>query len=52
MVDSDVKQRIRELARETSVADSLPNDWTLQDLEMTPISELMGQAGDSLDREL
>ena len=51
-IDSDVKQRIRELARETGVADSLPNNWTLQDLEMSPISELMGQTGDSLDREL
>jgi len=51
-VDPDVKQRIRELAHETGVADSLPTDWALQDLETTPLSELMGQIGYSPDSEL
>lgn len=51
-IDPDVKQRIRELAGETGVADSLSTDWTLQDLETAPLSELMSRAGESLDRDL
>jgi len=51
-VDPEVKQRIRELAHETGVAETLPSDWTLQDLETAPLSELMGQSGESPDREL
>ena len=51
-IDPDVKQRIRELAHETGVAESLPNDWTLQDLETAPLSELMSRAGESLGRDL
>jgi len=51
-VDPDVKQRIRKLAHETGVAESLPDDWVLQDLETTPLSELMGRIGESSDREL
>jgi hypothetical protein len=51
-VDLDVKQRIRELAHETGVADSLPTDWVLEDLETAPLSELMGQIGYSPDSEL
>ena len=43
----DTKQRIRELAHETGVTDGLPEDWTLQDLEIAPLSELMGRIGDS-----
>ena len=43
----DVKQRIRELAHETGVTDSLPEDWMLQDLETVPLSELTGRIGDS-----
>lgn len=43
----DVKQRIRELTHETGVTDSLPEDWTLQDLETAPLSELTGRIGDS-----
>jgi len=49
--DPDVKQRIREMAHETGVADSLPNDWTLQDLETAPLSELVSGIGDSSNRE-
>jgi hypothetical protein len=40
-VDSDVRQRIRELAHETGVADGLPDDWSLQDLEDGPMSEML-----------
>jgi len=47
-----VKQRIRELVDEAGVADSLPTDWTLQDLETAPLSELMGRIGESLDRDM
>ena len=50
-IDPDVKQRIRELADETGVADSLPTDWTLQDLETSPLSELIEQGSESLDRD-
>jgi hypothetical protein len=50
-VDPGVKQRIRELAHETGVAESLPSNWTLQDLETSPLSELMSQIGKSSDRE-
>lgn len=51
-VDLDVKQRIRELAHETCVADSLSSDWALEDLETAPLSELMGQIGYSSGSEL
>jgi hypothetical protein len=40
-VDPDVKQRIRALAHETGVADGLPTEWELQDLEPGPMSEML-----------
>lgn len=51
-VDPDVKQRIRELAHETGVTETVPSDWTLQDLETAPFSELMGRIENSPEREL
>ena len=51
-VDTEVKQRIRELAYETGVTESLSNDRALQDFETTPLSELMSRIGDPSDREL
>ncbi|WP_128905667.1 hypothetical protein [Halorubrum amylolyticum] len=51
-VDPDVKQRIRELAHETGVTETLPSDWALHDLETSSLSELMGRIGDSPEREL
>lgn len=48
-VDADVKQRIRELARETGVADGLPADWSLQDLEVDLMSEMLDMMGESTD---
>jgi len=45
-VDSEVRQRIRELAHETGVADTLSGDWTLQDFEPDLLSELTRMAGD------
>ena len=38
-LDPDVKQRIRQLARETGVVEDLPADWTLSDLDPSPLSE-------------
>lgn len=38
-LDPDIKQRIRQLARETGVAEDLPADWTLPDLDPSPLSE-------------
>jgi len=40
-VDPDVRQRIRELAQETGVADELPDDWSLQDLEEGPVAGML-----------
>lgn len=40
-VDPDVEQRIRELAHETGVADELPADWSLHDLDATPMTEMI-----------
>ena len=50
-VDPDVKQRIRELAHETGVEESLPSNWTLQDLETSPLSELVSPIERPSDRE-
>lgn len=48
-LDPDVKQRIRVLAHETGIADDLPADWTLLDLDPGPLSdiedELLSQDG-------
>lgn len=40
-VDPDVKQRIRALAHETGVADGLPAEWALRDLEPGPMSDML-----------
>ena len=40
-VDPEVKQRIRYLAHETGIADGLPADWSLQDLEGSMMSEML-----------
>jgi len=39
-LDAEVKQRIRELVHETGVAEDLPADWTLQDLDPGPLSDI------------
>lgn len=43
--DPDVKQRIRELAQETGVADTLPNNWSLRNLEEGPMSDMLDMIG-------
>jgi hypothetical protein len=48
-VDPEVKQRIRELAHETGVADGLPADWSLQDLEAGPMSEMLDVTSEATD---
>lgn len=40
-LDPEVKQRIRELAHETGLAEGLPADWSLQDLEGGLMSEML-----------
>jgi len=42
--DPNVKQRIRELADETGITDNLSSDWSLQDLEQGPMSEMLDMA--------
>ena len=37
-LDPDVEQQIRQLARETGVVEDLPADWTLPDLDPSPLS--------------
>jgi hypothetical protein len=44
-VDHDVRQRIRDLAYETGVADGLPSDWSLRDLDATPMAEMLDLMG-------
>lgn len=39
-LDPEVKQRIRDLVHETEIADDLPADWTLPDLDPGPLSDL------------
>jgi hypothetical protein len=51
-LDPSVKRRIRELAHETDVTESLPSDWTLKDLETAPLSELMSQIEGLSDKKL
>ena len=48
-VDSDVKQQIRTLAHETGVADGLPVDWSLQDLDAALASEMLDVMGEATD---
>ena len=48
-VDSEVKQRIRDLAHETGVADGLPADWSLQDLEGGMMSEMLDMMSERRD---
>lgn len=38
-LDPDVKQQIRQLAHETGVAEDLRADWSLPDLDPSPLSE-------------
>jgi len=40
-VDPDIRQRIRDLAYETGVADGLPADWDLQDLDQSLVGDLL-----------
>lgn len=51
-LDPEVEQQIRDLAHETGVTDDLPDDWTLQDLEPGPLSQLRGIIGESSGEEL
>lgn len=39
-LDPEVKQRIRDLVHETGIADDLPADWTLPNLDPGPLSDL------------
>ncbi|MFB6227897.1 MAG: hypothetical protein ABEH88_04835 [Halobacteriales archaeon] len=48
-VDPEVKQRIRDLAHETGVADGLPADWSLQDLEGGMMSEMLDMVSERED---
>jgi len=48
-VDSDVKQHIRTLAHENGVADGLPVDWSLQDLDAALASEMLDVMGEATD---
>lgn len=45
-LDPDVKQRIRDLAHETGVADGLPVDWSLQDLESGVMSAMLDRVSE------
>lgn len=45
-VDSEVEEKIRKLAHQTGVADDLPADWSLADLDQSLMSELL----DSVDK--
>jgi len=49
-VDPDVKQRIRNLAYETGIAGDLPADWSLRDLEVGPLSEILDLMSETSDR--
>lgn len=49
-VDPDVKQRIRGLAYDTGVANDLPADWSLQDLEVGPMSEMLDLMSETSNR--
>jgi hypothetical protein len=48
-VDPDVKQQIRSLAHEAGVADGLPAEWSLRDLEAGPMSEILDMMSGSDD---
>jgi hypothetical protein len=48
-VDSEVKQRIRDLAHKRGVADGLPADWSLQDLEGGMMSEMLDMVSERED---
>ncbi len=48
-IDPDVKQRIRDLAHETGVADGLPADWSLQDLEGGVMSAMLDMVSERED---
>ena len=48
-LDPDVKERIRTLAYETGVADGLPAEWSLRDLESGPMSEMLDMMSDVTD---
>lgn len=49
-VDPDVKQRIQDLALETGVADSVPANWSLRDLDSSLMSEMLDKISESMDR--
>ena len=42
-IDPEVRQRIRDLAHETGVADELPSDWSLPDLDKSLMPEMLGK---------
>jgi hypothetical protein len=48
-VDPEVKQRIRTLAHETGIADGLPADWSLHDLEGGRMSEMLDMMDGATD---
>lgn len=47
----EVEQRIRELARQTGVAETLPENWQLHELDPGPLSDLTEVVGESPDRD-
>lgn len=49
-VDPGVKQRIRDLAYETGVADGFPAEWSLRDLDSSPMSEMLGLMSEPRDK--
>lgn len=48
-LDSEVKERIRALAYETGVADGLPTEWSLRDLDTGPMSEMLDVMSEATD---
>lgn len=51
-LDSEVKQRIRDLAHEVEIVDDLPENWTLHDLEPGPLSDFKYEIAQSADEGL
>lgn len=48
-INPELKQRIRTLAHDTGVADGLPTEWSLQDLEVGLMSEMSDMLGEATD---
>ena len=51
-LDSEVNQRIRDLAHEAGIGDDLPENWTLHDLEPGPLSDFTNEISQSSEKGL